>query len=148
MNFQNWQDQRCNIVQFYHPFPGDRFHLVIAQLLKLLKAVCPPMQCNALRWWYDLNFSHINIKSDLQTHNPFVGPMKQNRSKWVLLIIQIIFLLLYKYQECPSNTQPFCWSYRAKQIRTSTLLQNIFRAPDFIFLVSLSALSSHLLSCK
>ena len=144
MHFQNWQDQRGNIEQFYLRFPGDRFPLV-AQLLKLFENC---LSSDASRWCYDLTFSYIYIKSDLQTHNPFVGPMKQNRSKWVLLIIQIIFLLLYKYQECPSNTQPFCWSYRAKQIRTSTLLQNIFRAPDFIFLVSLSALSSHLLSYK
>ena len=81
MHFQNWQHQRCNIEQFYHRFPGDRFHLVIVELLKLFQGC---LSSNALRWRGDLTFSYINIKSDLQTHSPFVGPMEQNRSERVL----------------------------------------------------------------
>ena len=49
---------------------------------------------------------------------------------FVLLCIAMMMwpnLLLYKYQEWPPITQPWCWSYGAKQIRMSTLLKNIFR---------------------
>ena len=58
---------------------------------------------------------------------------KTSKTFWKFFLLRCIAmmmwpnLLLYKYQEWPSNTQPLCWSHGAKQIQMSTLVQNIFR---------------------